>query len=252
VKLAAGAFVLTVGVICAGQALADPRLDEKVYDPYVLNHVAEFEFRPSQVIGGPLGGARTTVLEAEYGLNDRVSLALVGAIGRDPGESSRFHDLGLEGVVYLGRIPRLGVDAGLYLELSHGLNGESDFAEAKLLLAKREGRFEGLFNFIIERPLGVPAGEGFASYGYAASATWRTVGKLQVGAEAFGDLGDDHGFLRGPQGAYVGPKLKWEGHPTASSPLEIEVGASWLKSVGADRAEADSQFRLVLELERRF
>ena len=250
-RLAAAAFVLAVSAICAGKALADPRLDEKVYDPYVLNHVAEFEFRPSQEIGGPLGGERTIALEAEYGLNDRVSLALIGVIGRSPGQSSRFHDIGLEGVVYLGRIPKVGIDAGLYLEYAHGLNGESDAAEAKLLLAKREGRFEGLFNFIIERPLGVPAGEGFASYGYAASATWRTVGKLQLGAEAFGDLGDDHGFLRGPQGAYVGPKLKWEGHPGAS-PLELEVGASWLKSVGADRAEANSQFRLVLELERRF
>jgi hypothetical protein len=107
-----------------------------------------------------------------------------------------------------------------------------------------------LLNLILERPLGVPEGEGLASYGYAASATWRTVGALRLGAEAFGEFGTDRAFL-GRQGAYVGPQLKWKGRP-ATSPVEIEIDAGWLAAVGTDRREGASQVRVAIELERRF
>jgi len=245
--------VLAAGVaMAAGSAKADPRLDEKVYSPYVENHVLELESRWGQEFGaGELSGGRTFVLEAEAGLSDRFSLALVSQAEREPGEADRFVGLGLEGVAYLGQIPKIGVDAGFYLEYKKGLNGETDEGEAKLLLAKTAGRFQGLLNFIVERPFGAPAGEGFASYGYAASATWRTVGNLRIGAEAFGDLGDDHGFLNRPQGAYVGPQLKWEVRPRFS-PVEIELDAGWLAPVGPARSEAKSQGRISLEFERRF
>lgn len=244
------AAVVVTLFAAAGVARADPRLDEKVYTPYVLNGVAGLEARTAQQLGGPSGGQTTTVLEAEYGLNDRFSLALVGAHARGPGERSRLTFVGLEGVAYLGRIPRIGVDAGLYLEYKKGLNGAADAGEAKLLLAKTEGRFQGLLNLIVEHPVGVPAGQSFASYGYAASATWQTVGALRLGAEAFGDFGDDHAFL-GRQGAYVGPQIKWEGRPRFS-PVEIDIDAGWLAAVGKSRREASSQFRFGIELERRF
>ena len=169
---------------------------------------------------------------------------------RKPGASPHLNGLGLESVIYLGQIPRLGVDVGLYLEYMGGLNGQDDKGEAKLLLAKNADRFQGLFNFIVERPIGVPDGEAFASYGYAASATWRTFGALRVGAEAFGDLGSDHGFLTQSEGAYIGPELRWEVRP-AASPVEIDIDAGWLAAVGADRDEADSQARLTIEFERR-
>jgi hypothetical protein len=232
--------------------LADPRLDEVVYSPYVENHMFEFETRIGQQVGdGSLKNAQTIVNEAEYGFNDRLSLALVTTVERAPGEARRLTGLGVEGIFYLGQIPRIGVDAGLYLEATKGAGGDSDRGEAKLLLAKTAGRFQGLFNFIIERPFSGRPGEVFASYGYAASATWRAVGPLRVGAEAFGDFGDDHGFLTHPQGAYLGPQLKWEGKPDFL-PFEIEVDAGWLAAVGRDRREAPSQVRINLEIERRF
>jgi hypothetical protein len=250
-KLALGAAFAAAGVLACSQAAADPRLDEKVYDPYIENHTAELEIRNGQEIGGDLGGERTTVLEGEYGLNDRVSLALVGSFAHAPGQGTDFSGIGLEGVVYLGRVPKLGIDTGLYLEYSKGLNGEDDAAEAKLLLAKTAGRFQGLVNFIIERPLGVPSGESYSSYGYAASVSWLVAGQLRLGAEAFGDLGDDHHFLSGPQGAYLGPQIKWEGRPKFS-PVDIVVDAGWLKSIGADRLEAKSQARIAIEFEKHF
>jgi hypothetical protein len=241
-----------LSVTCGGSALADPRLDEVVYSPYIENHMFELETRVGQEVGdGSLMDAQTLVTEAEFGVNDRLSLALVTKVERAPGEVQRLTGVGVEGIYYLGQIPKLGVDAGLYLEATKGAGGNSDSGEAKLLLAKTEGRFQGLFNFIVERPFSGPPGQVFATYGYAASATWRTVGNLRLGAEAFGDFGDDHGFLAHAQGAYVGPQLKWEGRPK-HLPFEIDVDAGWLAAVGPDRHEASSQLKLNLELEHRF
>jgi hypothetical protein len=240
---------LAAALLSVTGAAADSRLDEKIYTPYVQNGVAELELRNARQNGGATAGDKTTVIEGEYGLNDRLSLAVVGAVERSPDQSSRLTSIGLEAVAYVGQIPRLGVDTGAYLEYKHGLHGDDDVAEAKLLFAKTAGRFQGLLNLIAERPFG-PKGEAFASYGYAASATWKTVGLLRLGAEAFGDFGTDHG-LGGRRGAYLGPQLLWEGRPTGS-PVEIEIDAGWLFPVGADRGESRNQLRLGLELERRF
>jgi hypothetical protein len=247
-------FLLTVAVMAlAAPAAADPRLDEVVYSPYVENHVFEVETRLGQEFGpGDLQGARTLVVEGEYGLNDRVSLALVGHVEREPGVPDRLTSLGVEGIVYVGQVPKVGIDVGGYLEYGKGLAGESDAVEAKLLLAKTSGRFQGLFNLIAEEPIGAPKGEDFASYGYAASATWRTVGNLRLGAQAFGDLGTDHGFLSGPQGAYLGPQLKWEGRPAASVPVEFGIDAGWLWPIGPAGREAQSQLKVNFEVEKRF
>jgi hypothetical protein len=232
-------------------ALADPRLDEKVYSPYIETGVAELETRTATEIGkGDLAGATASVVEAEYGFGDRVSVALLGVNEREPGERARWNEVGVETVWFLGQIPKVGVDAGLYLEALKGLNGEPDGGEAKLLLAKNAGRFEGLLNLIVERPFTGPKSDQFASYGYAASATWRTVGRLQLGVEAFGDFGDDHNF-GGRQGAYVGPQLKWEAK-AKGFPVDIVVDAGWLAAVGPARDEAKSQARLNLEFEKRF
>jgi hypothetical protein len=245
-------LALGLSAMGAAPALADPRLDEVVYSPYIENHMLEFETRVGQEVGdGDLSGAQTLVNELEYGVNDRLSLALVTSVERGPGEPRRLTGVGIEGIYYLGQVPKLGVDAGIYLEATKGAGGEPDGGEAKLLLAKTAGRFQGLVNFIVERPFDGPAGEVYASYGYAASATWRTVGTLRLGAEAFGDFGDDHGFLSRARGAYVGPQLKWEGQPRGL-PFEIELDAGWLAAVGPDRQEAASQARINLELERRF
>ena len=231
-------------------ATADPRLDEKAYSPYVLNGVTEVEVRTSQQLGGPTGGTATTVFELGQGLNDRFSISLVGIMARGPGSPTRLQAFALEGVAYLGRIPRVGVDAGLYLEYKFGRGGETDVVETKLLLAKTQGRFQGLLNLIVEHPIAAPRGESFAAYGYAASVTWEAVGRLRLGAEAFGDFGDDHAFL-GRQGAYVGPQVKWAIRPS-HSPVDIEFDAGWLKSVGAARADAAGQVRFGVEFEHRF
>ncbi|HEY2179725.1 MAG TPA: hypothetical protein VGH15_14195, partial [Caulobacteraceae bacterium] len=151
------ALALGLVVLAAAGARADPRLDEVVYSPYVENHTLELETRWGQEFGnGDEKRARTFVMEADAGLSDRLSLALVGQVERGPREGGRLTAIGLESIYYLGQIPGIGVDAGLYAEYKKGLGGESDEGEAKLLLAKTSGRFQGLVNLIVERPFGAP------------------------------------------------------------------------------------------------
>jgi hypothetical protein len=239
---------MVLGLVGATTAAAGPHLDGKVYAPYVENGIFELEARGAQVNGGPLDGASTTVLEAEYGFGDRLSLALVAPIANDPGQGAKLQGLGVEGVYYLGQIPKVGVDVGLYGEYLAGVNGGEEVVEAKLLLAKRTGAFEGVLNLVAERPLNVPT-ERYANYSYAAAATWEVVDDLRLGIEAFGDLGDDYGLKSG--GAYVGPVAQWEFHPKGA-PFEIEMRASWLAATGSSRDDADSQVRLTVGLERKF
>ncbi len=243
--------VMAIGLMGASSVLADPRLDEKVYSPFVQKGVGEFELRGGGEVGrGALSGAATTVWEVEYGVSDQLSVSLVAALAHASGGPTQATAIGIEAIDYLGQIPKLGIDSGLYFEYAHGLHGENDKVEGKILLAKTVGRFQGLLNLIVEKPLSAPTGEGIGSYGYAASATWRVLGHVRLGAEMFGDFGDDHMFLR-HQGAYGGPQIKWSGRPRGS-PVEIEVDAGWLTPIGADRAEARGQLRLGVELERRF
>ena len=247
----AGALASGLWLVAVCAARADPRLDEVVYSPYVEPHTLEVETRFAQELGpGDLAGAHTTVVEFEAGLTDRASLALVTGIERSSGGPDRLTGIGLEGIYYFGQVPKVGVDVAGYLELTKGFGGESDGLEAKLLLAKTQGPFQGLANLIVERPLGAPAGENIARYGYALSATWRAVGHLRLGAEALGDLGDDRSFL-GRQGAYVGPQAKWAGRP-GRLPFEIVLDAGWLLPVGLDTPEARSQARVNVEFERHF
>lgn len=239
-------------VVPSTPAFADPHLDSVVYSPYVEKNMFELGSRYAEEIGrGSLKGVGALVTEAEYGVSDRLSIALLTKVKNEPGQRKKLTSVAFESVFYVGQVPKVGIDAGLYLELSKGLGGDSDGGEVKLLLAKTAGRFQGLLNLIAERPLNGPSSERYASYGYAASATWRAIGNLRLGAEAFGDLGDDHRFLRGAQGAYIGPQVKWEGRPEGS-PVEFAIDAGWLAPLGPNRNEGRSQARVSIELEHRF
>ena len=88
-------FALAVVGLWASSAAADPRLDEVVYSPYVEAHTLELEARGAHQNGGSLRGSTTTVTEAEYGVNDRLSLALVVAHGKEGSQARRrLHGVG--------------------------------------------------------------------------------------------------------------------------------------------------------------
>jgi hypothetical protein len=245
----AAAFGLAV--LIPGAAAAEPGLGEKVYDPYVLNGVTELELRGARLTGGPAGGDAAAKFELEHGFSDRVSLALVGEIEKHPGEARKLDSLGVEGVLYLGQIPTLGVDAGLYVEYEQRLHNESGVGEAKLLFAKTVDRFQGLLNLIVAHPFTNRPGEKATEFGYAAATTWALTPSLRAGVEAFGDLGTTH-RLGGRNPHYVGRTAAWETRPDWLRGTELELQAGYLFAAGAARHDTNGQARLSLEFERRF
>lgn len=245
---AAGVFTLALG--WADAATAEPGLGQVVYAPYVSNGLTELEVRSARLSGGSADGDQTTVYELEHGFSDHFSLSILAEVEDEPGEARKLDAVGVEGVVYVGQIPGLGIDVGLYGEYEQRVHNESGVAEGKLLLAKTQDNFQALLNLIVEKPLTDRPGENITEYGYAASTTWEVAPHLRLGLEAFGDLGVA-GALGGRQAHYIGPMAKWETHPSWL-PAELEIEAGYLFAAGAARDDTDGQIRLLVALERRF
>lgn len=242
--------VFAVALCWAGSAAAEPGLGQVVYAPYISNGVTELEVRSGRLSGGAADGDQTTVFELEHGFSDRFSLAILAEVEDEPGEARKLDAVAVEGVAYLGQIPGLGIDVGLYGEYEQRIHNESGVAEAKLLLAKTQDRFQGLLNLIVEKPLTDRPGEDMTEYAYAASATWEVVANLRLGVEAFGDIGVG-GALGGRQPHYIGPVAKWETRPSWL-PAELEIEAGYLFATGSASDYTDGQIRLLVALERRF
>jgi hypothetical protein len=233
-----------------GVASAEPGLANKVYEPYVKNGVTEVELRGGRLNGGPLDGESAGVVELEHGFSDRLSVAVLGEFEHHAGEQSKLDAIAVEGVVYLGQIPMLGVDVGGYLEYEQRIHNESGVLEAKVLFAKQAGRFHGLLNLIADRALTDKPGEDDTEFGYAAQGTVDAAPNIQVGLQAFGDLGTNRS-LGGRQSRYIGPVAKWELRPSWM-PGELELEGAYLLPVAAARDDTDGQVRFALEYERRF
>ncbi len=248
-SLAAGAAAALLALGDAAHA-DEPGLANKVYDPYVRNGVTEIELRSGRLNGGELARGAGAVVELEHGFSDRVSVALVAEFERAPDTPSRLDSVGLESVVYLGQIPKLGVDVGAYVEYEQRVHAESGIAEGKLLLARHFGPVLALVNLIADKPLSDKHDENATRFGYAAQATVEAAPRLQLGVQAFGDLGTDRSF-GGSQSQYLGPVANWEVRPRWAAG-EIELEAAYLFAAGAARRETDGQVRLMLEYERRF
>jgi hypothetical protein len=239
-----------VALALAGPAAAQG-LSNKVYSPYVRKGVDEIELRAGRLNGGPLDGEQAAVVELERGVSDRLSLAAIAEFEQHAGEAKTLDAIAVEGVVYLGQIPGVGVDVGGYLEYEQRIHNESGVLEGKVLLARQAGRFEALLNLIASKPLTDRPGEGDTAFGYAAQGTFDLGHGLRLGGQAFGDLGTDRS-LGGRQGHYLGPVANWETRPAWLKGAELEFEVAWLAPVGTARRDTDSQLRFVIEFERHF
>lgn len=249
-RLAVVAATLTALGWAQAAAADPPGLGDAVYAPYVKSGVTEVEVRGGRLSGGPDNGFSGAVVELERGINDRLSLALVGEFEDAPGEARKLDSVGLEAVTYFGQVPRLGVDVGGYLEYEQRIHDESGVLEAKLLLARMFGPVETRLNLIAQQPLTDRDGEGATDFAYAAEATLPVRDSLRMGLQAFGDLGTSRSF-GGSQAHFVGPVARWEFHPSRAVG-ELEFEAAYLFATGAARRATEGQLRFGLEWEKRF
>ena len=166
-----------------------------------------------------------------------------------PGTTTRLEAFNVEAQVYLGRIPGLGVDVGLVGEYVQPIHNVAGAAEVSLLLGRNFGPVRARFNLVAEQPLTDRDDEGAMAFAYSAQAALPLRGGLELGLQAYGDLGDNHDF-GAHNGHYVGPMIAWEAELPGETAFSFE--AAWLAAVGAARDESNGELRLLLELERRF
>jgi hypothetical protein len=234
----------------AGSASAAPGMANKVYDPYVRNGVTEVEVRGGRLLGGQENGDSAAIVEVEHGFNDRFSLAVVGEFEDEPGARRKLDSVALEGVVYVGQIPGLGVDVGLYGEYEQRIHNESGVGEAKVLMARQMGPVHTSLNIIVRQAFTDRDGEGAMTFGYAAQGVVEVAPRFFFGAQAFGDIGQ-RGAIGGRQGHFAGPVIRYE-FRNKVLPGEIEVEGAYLFPLGTAKDETDGQVRFAVEWEKRF
>ncbi|MDB5474801.1 MAG: hypothetical protein JWP49_312 [Phenylobacterium sp.] len=245
-----GLAAVAAAIAWAGTAQARPGLANQVYSPYPLNGVTEVEVRGGRTLGGSAAGDSAAVVELEHGFSDRLSLAVLAEFEDQPGDRRKLDSVGVEGVVYLGQLPGVGVDVGGYLEYEQRIHAESGVVEGKLLLARQFGPVKGLLNLIARQPLTDKPGEGAMQFGYAAQGVVEVARGWQVGLQAFGDAGTNRA-LGGRQAHYLGPVTRWELRPPGRRG-ELELEAAYLLPLGAARHDSDGQVRLAVAWEARF
>lgn len=241
--------LMVIGMAAAllsSAASAAPGLGDKVYGATLHPGVTEVEARYGRLTGGHADGEDALVLGVAHNFSSRFFGAVLFDLEKEPNEHRRLGAVAFEGIVTLGRIGGLGLDAALLGEYVL-VRGGADHVATRLLLQRHQGPFDGRLNLIAEKAL---ERDSHIHFGYAASADWAAAGPFRAGAAAFGELGDTEHFL--PRADhYVGPIVKADiEHMPGGADLGIEAG--YLFALGHARDETDGQIRLLLEYKLHF
>lgn len=223
-------------------AYAAPGLDSVVYGATVEAGKSEIETRYGRLAGGPADGEEAFVIEASHTFTPRFYGAALATFERQPRSGRRLETLAIEGIYTLGRVKSLDLDTAVYVEVEHGLHGP-DNLETKLLFERRKGPFDARLNLIAERQFvaGAPL-----EFGYAASADFKIVDDISVGAEAFGDVGTSR-LLTTRSEHVIGPAAKVELDRAGRGELELRAG--YLFAIDRSRDSSKAQLRFGVEYE---
>jgi hypothetical protein len=235
-------LILLAGVALLGatEARAAPGVGSEVYGATAEAGKTELEARYDRLTGGAADGADVIKLEATHSVNDRLRVAVFGEFEREPGEHRLANSGGVEVIYTLGKAA--GIEFAVYSEYALAFNGNSDALEAKLIMERRRGPFDLRLNLIGEKPL---VKQEPVQLSYAAAANYALGDDIQVGMEAFGDLGTFSRF--GPYAEhFIGPEASVEVEGLGP---EIELNAGYLFALGKAREDTKGQLRLAVEVE---
>lgn len=240
---AALSAMLLAALLGASPAFAEtPGAADEIYGARAEPWETEVEARYHTETGGPDAGESSLKLEAEYGVNEALRVAVNAEFDRTPGGPRRAAGLGFEAIYSVGSIGPIEVAA--YGEFGLGVNGNPDELEGKIILEYLRGTFDARLNIIADKDFN---GATPVYFGYAARADMETVGALRLGVQAFGDLGTLHRSFPGAD-HFVGPAAFLPLLPVGKGPqLELETG--YLFAVGRTRNDTDGQLRVAVELE---
>lgn len=230
------------GALLPAAAMAAPGLGDEVYDATTTKGELELESRYGALMGGTDDGEDAAKLEVTYSPTDRLRLATLLELEREPGGPRRAEAAGFEAIYTVGRFA--GIDVAVYGEYEVGLRHDtSDAVEGKLILQRKAGPIDARLNLIFEKHLA--RGEK-VEVGYAASADYAVLGdELRLGVEAYGELGTFHHFAPRAE-HFVGPIVKTEIEGLGP---DIEIEAGYLFAIDKARADTKGQVKLQLEVE---
>jgi hypothetical protein len=220
-------------------ALAAPGVAGELDPATVQAGEPEIELRYGRLNGGPDDGEDGLKVEAGYGVTDRLRVGGMIEFEREPGQPHRADSVSVEAIYALGKAG--GIDVAVYGEYELGFLGP-DKIETKLVLQRRTAAFDLRLNLIAEKALasGAPVELGYAAGAYAAVG-----GDLQLGIEAYGELGTFNHFAPRAE-HFVGPVARFEIEGLGPE-LGLQVG--YLFPLGAARDDTDGQLQLRLEME---
>lgn len=234
-------ILLAASSLATGAAKAAPGLGAEVYSADVYKGELELEARYGQLTGGPAAGSDGLTFELGYTPLANFRFEGFAEFARDAGGPRKADAVGIEAINHLGRIA--GLDIASYAEAAVGLNGRPNSIEGKLLVERKAGRFDARVNLIAEKLLaaGMPT-----QFGYAASADFRVLPRLTLGAQAYGDLGTVTAFAPRAE-HFLGPVAKTRIDHLGGHTLKIEAG--YLFALDKALSAANGQVHLLIELE---
>jgi hypothetical protein len=248
------ALAAVLGAALAAAVLAPPRGAEahhKVYSPHVTKGEFALENRGHVTFDDEdsKDDAQRHIFEVEYSVTDWYHTALFADLRKRSGGPLRYDATAWENIFELSEPGKWWVDVGAYLEYKWAEDDDDpDKIEAKLLFEKTLGALRNRFNFTFEEELGSEGDESF-KLEYAWQTKWKTGTPIQVGFEAFGELGEIRDIKPlEDQEHQLGPVLWGELEVGERSKIELQLG--WL--FGLTDATPDGTLKWIVEYEIEF
>lgn len=223
-----------MSVCLAGSSYADRRSYVWTYEYATMPAgIAEMEYYLTAKV--PDTGARESSswqhqAELEYGLTDNWDISIYQmwkqSYGTNSTSSFNYEGFKIRTRYKLFKSGEFFVDPLIYVEYIRKASlTEPDVLEAKLVLAKDLGKFNLVYNAIIERELG---GEGEIEHEYAAGVKYAVTGAFSIGLEAKGNYTESEHAL--------GPVVSME-----TDKFWVSLGAVF----GLNEATEDVQARMI-------
>jgi hypothetical protein len=219
-------------------ALAAPGMGDDVAAAAVDAGATTFIARYHRLSDGPAAGEDILRLEGIHGLNERLAILVSADLTKARASSRRVNSFSIEADYYLGKAGE--VDFGAQVSYAIGLHG-ADAIAAKLVIQRTKGPLDMKLNLGVGKAL--DAAEGI-NFGYSAAAFMGVHEQVQVGFQAYGDLGGTK-RTEPNEGHFIGPVSSFD---LGGKGPELELELGYLFAVGNARDNAKGQMRVTLHL----